>query len=198
MRCPSPVSVLAFALLLLTAGGAAAQSDVFCICTDAASGTCGGNLEVDVPGSCTIHFVLAQPSGSPVMAWEARVTVEGSATYVGGWTLTAGLNVGSGDDYTVGLQLGGLNGLSPNSVGLVPLMSMTVMLLGEGPLLFKVGPVPGSASFPDGTPGYLVGVNTMKPATVCSGDFDRPVFTLNNGDADQQGTWGEVKTLYSH
>ena len=116
---------------------------------------------------------------------------------MGNWA-GVGLNVGSGDDYTVGLQLDGMNGLSPNSVGLVPLMSMTVMLLGEGPLLFKVGPVSGSASFPDGTPGYLVGTNTLVPATACSGDYDRAVFTLNNGDADQQGTWGEVKTLYSH
>ncbi len=198
MRFPRPAPALFFALMLGAAAAASAQSDVFCVCTDATTGTCGGNLEVSVPGSCTVYLVLAQPSGSPVMAWEARVTVEGSATYVGGWTLAAGLNVGSGDNYTVGLQLGGLNGLMPNGVGLVPLMSMTVMLLGEGPLLFKVGPVPGSASFPDGTPGYLVGADTLKPASVCSGSFDRAVFTLNNGDADEQGTWGEVKTLYSH
>lgn len=196
MRSPRPAPALAFALLLLSAAAAVAQSDVFCICTDAASGICGGNLELEVPGSCTVYLVLAQPSGTPVLAWEARVTVEGSASYVGQWVLTAGLDVDSdAEDFLVGLSP---NSLMPNSAGLVPLMSMTLMLLGEGPLLFKVGPAPGSASFPDGTPGYLhtLGVNT--PATVCSGDFDRPVFTLNNGDADQQGTWGEVKTLYSH
>jgi len=196
MRSPRPAPALAFALLLLSAGAAAAQTDVFCICTDAASGNCGGNLELDVPGSCTVYLVLAQPSGTPVLVWEARVTIEGSASYVGHWELAAGLDVDSdAEDFLVGL---GESGLMPNNAGLVPLMSMTLMLLGDGPLLFKVGPAPGSASFPDGTPGYLhtLGVNT--PATVCSGDFDRPVFTLNNGDADQQGTWGEVKTLYSH
>lgn len=197
MRSHRSALILLPALMLGAPASTLAQSDVFCVCTDAEAGTCGGNLELAVPGSCTVYLVLANPSGTPVLAWEARVTVEGSASYVGNW-VCVGLNVGSGDDYTVGLQLDGMNGLSPNSAGLVPLMSMTVLLLGEGPLLFKVGPVPGSASFPDGMPGYLhtLGVNT--PATVCSGDYERAVFTLNHGDADQQGTWGEVKTLYSH
>ncbi len=196
MRSHRFALILVPALILGAAASAPAQSDVFCVCTDAESGTCGGNLELAVPGSCTVYLVLAHPSGTPVRAWEARVSVEGSATYVGNWALTAGIDADSDDeDYLVGL---GAGPLMPNSAGMVPLLYMTVMLLGEGPLLFKVGPAPGSASFPDGTPGYLhtLGVNT--PATVCSGDYDRAVFTLNNGDADQQGTWGEVKTLYSH
>jgi hypothetical protein len=196
MRSHRSALILVPALLLGAPAATFAQSDVFCVCTDAESGTCGGNLELAVPGSCTVYLVLAHPSGTPVLSWEAHVTVEGSATYVGNWTLTAGTDYDNdGDDFLVGL---GVNGLMPNSAGMVPLLYMTVMVLGEGPLLFKVGPAPGSASFPDGTPGYLhtLGVNT--PATVCSGDYDRAVFTLNNGDADQQGTWGEVKTLYSH
>ena len=196
MRSHRSALILLPALLLGAPASAPAQSDVYCVCTDAESGTCGGNLELAVPGSCTVYLVLAHPSGTPVMAWEARVTVEGSATYVGNWTLTAGMDFDNDDDdFLVGL---GVDGLAPNSAGMVPLLYMTVMLLGEGPLLFKVGPAPDSASFPDGTPGYqhTLGVNT--PATVCSGDYDRAVFTLNNGDADQQGTWGEVKTLYSH
>lgn len=196
MRFPHPALILVPALMLGAPASTLAQSDVFCICTDVESGTCGGNLELAVPGSCTVYLVLAQPSGTPVLVWEACVTVEGSATYVGNWTLTAGMDFDNDDDdFLVGL---GVDGLAPNSAGMVPLLYMTVMVLGEGPLLFKVGPAPGSASFPDGTPGYLhtLGVNT--PATVCSGDYDRAVFTLNNGDADQQGTWGEVKTLYSH
>lgn len=195
MRFPRPALVLVFVLTLGAAAAATAESDVFCICTDATSGPCGGNVEVPVPGSCTVYLVLSQPSGSPVLSWEARVTIEGSAAHVGTWTLTAGLDFDSDeDDFLVGL---GVGGLAPNSAGMVPLLYRTVMLLGEGPLRFKVGPAPGSASFPDGTPGYLhtLGINT--PATVCSGDYDRPVFTLNNGDADEQGTWGEVKTLYS-
>ena len=195
MRCPRPALVLFFVLTLGAAAAATAESDVFCICTDVTSGTGGGNVEVVVPGSCTVYLVLAQPSGSPVLGWEAHVTVEGSASYVGTWTLTAGMDFDNdSDDYLVGL---GVDGLMPNSAGMVPLLYMTVMLLGEGPLFFKVGPAPDSASFPDGTPGYLHTLGTNTPATVCSGDFDRPVFTLNNGDADQQGTWGEVKNLYS-
>lgn len=195
MRSHRAALILLPALMLGAPATALAQSDVFCVCTDAEAGTCGGNLELAVPGSCTVYLVLANPSGTPVLAWEAHVTVEGSATYVGNWTLTAGTDYDNDDD---DFLVGFVDGLAPNSAGMVPLLYMTVMLLGEGPLLFKVGPAPGSASFPDGTPGYLhtLGVNT--PATVCSGDYERAVFTLNNGDADQQGTWGEVKTLYSH
>jgi hypothetical protein len=123
------------------------------------------------------------------------VSLEGSAAYVGEWALTAGLNIGTGDEFIVALTLDGMNGLMPNISGTVPLLSMNLLLLGEGPLFFKVGPLPGSVTF-DEAPGFISGDHVRRPATVCSGSYDRPVFTVNNGAAAQEGTWGEVKSLY--
>jgi hypothetical protein len=79
-----------------------------------------------------------------------------------------------------------------------PIPGMTVRIQDDGaPVRFFVGPIPGSASFPQGVPGYVHTLGFNTPATVCSGDFGEPVFSINGAVATDRDTWGAIKSVYS-
>lgn len=190
--CPTILAVL-----LATAVAASAQQDAFCICLDPMDPTnCGGNVVIPVGVPTTIWLCLLNPTGVQVMCWEARLTDDRAVGAItGSWSLNGGLDVDSDpEDFVVGNCPAPW---VPNTAGAVPLASMRVVVLGDGvPVRFFVGPIPGSVSFPQGTPGYVHTLGFNTPATVCSGDFDEPVFSINGVVAAEGGTWGAIKGMY--
>jgi hypothetical protein len=184
---------LVFPLLLVLAAApyAAAQTDVYCICSESTQG-CGGNLDVAAFTQRTIYFSLTNPSGGTVSAWEARIRIEGDGNIFGEWALTSGLNVGSGSDYIVGM---GSEHLGANSSGLVPLMTMNVLVMSTEPVGFFIEGVPGSVSF-NGVPGYLDGSGNFVDCTTCATSEILPAFSINLHIEDDEREWGEVKTIY--
>ncbi len=192
-----PFIPLLVIMVLAAAGGARAQADVFCICLDPMDpSNCGGNVVIPVGVPTTIWLCLLDPTGVQVICWEARMTDDRAVGAItGNWAPNGGLDVDSDpEDFVVGNCPAPW---VPNAAGVVPLASMRVVVLDDGvPVRFFVGPIPGSASFPSGTPGYVhtLGINT--PATACSGDFDEPVFSINGVVAAADGNWGAIKGSY--
>lgn len=198
MSFSSRICQAAVAVLLTTAVGASAQQDAFCICLDPMDpSSCGGNVVIPVGMPTTVWLCLLNPTGVSVMCWEARVTDDRAVGAItGSWTLNGGLDVDSDpEDFVVGSCPAPW---VPNTAGVVPLASMQVVVLGDGvPVRFFVGPIPGSVSFPQGTPGYVHTLGFNTPATVCSSDFDEPVFSINGVVATGVDTWGAIKSAYS-
>ncbi|MDO9693168.1 MAG: hypothetical protein Q7W56_00395 [Candidatus Latescibacteria bacterium] len=190
-----PLLVIA---VLAAAGGASAQQDAFCICLDPTDpNTCGGNAVIPVGVPTPIWLCLLEPSGDQVLAWEARVTDDrGADTISGEWCLNGGLDVDSvPGNFVVGSCPAPWQ---PNAAGVITFASMMVRVLDDGvPVSFFVGPIPGSISFPQGVPGYVHTLGFNTPATVCSGDFDEPVFSINGVVAADVDTWGAIKSAYS-
>jgi hypothetical protein len=174
--------LLTVAVVLLTAaGGALAQQDAFCICIDpTAPAGCGGNADIPLFVPTNIYLCLLNPSGSPVRAWEARITQTHATSMIGTWMMS-GLDVDNDpEDFVIG---NGASPLVPNAQNVIVLGSMQVVIVnGSASIEFFIGPIPGSVSFPQGTPGYVhtLGINT--PATVCGGDFNSPVFSINGNN----------------
>lgn len=186
------------AMLLATAVGASAQQDVFCICLDPLNpNSCGGNVEIPVDEPTNIYLCLLNPSGSQVLCWEARVTdSRQDGAMLGEWNVSGGLDVDADpENFVVGNCP---TPWQPNVAGVCVFAGMTVRVQDDGaPVRFFVGPIPGSVSFPQGVPGYVHTLGFNTPATVCSGDFDAPVFSINGVVAAGQDTWGAIKSAYS-
>ncbi len=190
--CPTILAVL-----LATAAGASAQQDVMCICLDPMfPSSCGGNAVIPVGEPRTIYLCLVNPSGTPMRGWLARVTdSRQDGDMIGEWTMY-GLDADM-DPYNY-MVVPEPCPHYPNAANVVVLGSMWLRALDEtAPIEFFVGPIPGDVIFPEGTPGYVhtPGINT--PATVCSGDFDEPVFSINGVVAANKNTWGAIKSAYS-
>ena len=185
------------AVLLATAVGASAQQDAFCICLDPLNpNSCGGNVEIPAGETTNIYLCLLNPSGTQVICWEARVTdSRQDGDLIGEWAMY-GLDVDMDpDNYVIGTDPAPSY---PNAANVVVLGGMWLRVLDEtAPIEFFVGPIPGSASFPQGVPGYVHTLGFNTPATVCSGDFDEPVFSINGAVAADTDTWGTIKGAYS-
>lgn len=195
-------SLIALCLLACAASSAMAYpgpDSMGIYAEDDAMGPVATCINIPVFTQQNVYMVLANPSGSQVLAWEATVEHTGQpGLFVGTWTLTAGLNVGTGNNYIVGL---GASPLVPNAAGVVTLMSMEVLLLADVPVEFFIKPVAGSTSFAD-TPGYQAVLGVMSPCVTSTGTtagvYDIPVFRVNGNCvvANEGRTWGSVKTLY--
>lgn len=196
MSFRSRVRPAILAVVLATAVGASAQQDVMCICLDPLNpNSCGGNAVIPAGEPRMIYLCLVNPSGSPVMAWLARVTdSRQDGDMIGEWAMD-GLDADMDpDNYMVAPEPAPAY---PNAADVVVLGVMWLRVLDEtAPIEFFVGPIPGDVIFPEGTPGYThtLGINT--PATVCSGDFDEPVFSINGTVAADRVNWGAIKGAY--
>ncbi|MBU1071931.1 hypothetical protein KKG45_01655, partial [bacterium] len=175
------------------AAGAAAQSDVMCICADdEASATCGGNVDAAAFSQLTLYFCVLDPSEPEIKAWEAYLEIEGEDNLQGAWrVLGEGINFAPAPEFQVGITGAPL---TPNNANLIPLLSMHAFILNEAPILFFIRPVPGSLGFPD-LPGYACYVADPRPCTPC-GTENWPSFTINSAAEDEEKAWGEVKSLY--
>ena len=148
----------------------------------------------------TAYLLITRPSHGEVVAWEARIVSEVDAFSAGSWVLAnGGTNVGEGDDYIVGL------GANPIGVtGQAVILATRDMVFFGMPTdfaLFYLGGVPGSLSFPDGTPGYAADLGLFVPGQVWHGSLDEPVASVNDSSicdtvANENMAWGHVKSLY--
>ncbi|MBK7702401.1 MAG: hypothetical protein IPI34_05630 [bacterium] len=187
-----PLLVIA---VLAAAGGARAQADVFCICTDPQDWSCYRCIDTPVFVATNIYLVLHQPSGAQVLSWEARLTHDNADGMIGAWTFSGVDADPDADNFVVDCTAAPLQ---PDQQNAFVLAAMQVIVVNaHAPILFYIGPVPGSTAFPDGTPGYVHTVGTATPAAVCGGDFSEPVFKINLCTSDAEGSgWGAIKALY--
>ena len=187
--CPAILAVL-----LATAVAASAQQDAFCICLDPMDpSTCGGNAVIPVGVPTNIYLCLLNPSGSPVWVWVARITdSRQEGDMLGEWEMW-GLDAWMDPfDYVVAPEP---CPAVPNAANVVRLGMMQVRVLDQtAPIEFFIGPVPSFIGF---TPGYVHTMGIDTPATVCSGDVDEPVFSINGVVAADVDTWGAIKSAYS-
>jgi hypothetical protein len=153
-----------------------------------------------------IYMCITNPSGADVKAWEAHITNTNAASMIGTWSMF-GLDVDpDAEDFVVG---NGAQPLVPNEQGVVVLGSMQVIILNAAATIeFTISHIPGSATFPDGTPGYvhILGINipcmTATGGTPGSPYVYNPVFRINGTEAGQcivaeeEASWSEIKTLY--
>jgi hypothetical protein len=140
------------------------------------------------------YLLLTNPSGGQVLAWEANVVSQIAALSPGTWAINGGLNVGTGDNFIVGM--GGTPHVAAPAVLLATRSIMFFMVTGEN-AAFTVGGVPGSTSF-DGTPGYQAILGVMTPCQSPTGSFTAPQSIINGTCtiADEAMAWGSVKSLY--
>lgn len=184
------------AVSLTAAPGARAQIDALCICDNQegrlGEGCTGMPAFVPTP----IYLLLCFPSGAQVLSWEARVTHDNANVLIGSWVVN-GVDVDpDAEDFVVDCTSAPL---LPNPQDVIVLASMQAIVLDASERIqFFIGPVPGSATFPEGAPGYVHTVGTATPAYVCSGDYTLPVFHINMClmDAVEQADWGAIKALY--
>jgi hypothetical protein len=152
-----------------------------------------------------IYMCLTNPSGAQVQAWEARITNTNAASMIGTWSMF-GLDVDSdAEDFVIG---NGANPLVPNAQHVVVLGSMQVIILNAASIIdFTVSHIPGSVSFPAGTPGYVHTLGVLTPCQTATGGSGNPyvynpVFRINSGSpgacivAEEEASWSEIKTLY--
>ena len=165
----------------MISGVAVAQQDVMCVCIDPEnSSICGGNVDVGLFQTQDLYLLITNPSAHQVAAWEAQVEIVTTVNYFGSWQiLNNGLNVGTGNNYLVGL---GASPTQPNADGSMVLMHIPLTVADtSAPIEIYVRRFEGSTSFPDG-PGYAVAAGITIPCTTCSGDPDIPVITINGED----------------
>ncbi|MBC8366474.1 hypothetical protein H8E52_03605 [bacterium] len=146
----------------------------------------------------TNHSV-AEPA---ILGWEARLEIDGNPMVAipSSWNLTSGaLNVGSGDDYICGTTNPPLAFTGTATV----LADITLTFIGYevGPYAnFSVGRATGSLTYPDGG-GYASQVGFPTPCQHIFGAWGTPSAWVNGGEncdiiANEEMTWGSVKTLY--
>jgi hypothetical protein len=189
-------SLVLVAAALAAAGGARAQADVFCLCIEPQDWSCYRCIITAAFVPTNIYLVLRQPSGAQVLSWEARVTHDNADDMIGVWTFDGVDADPDAEDLVVDCSAAPLQ---PDQQNAFVLAAMQVVVLdAHEPFLFSIGPVPGSAVFPEGTPGYVHTAGTATPAAVCSGDFSEPVFKINfcTSDAADDAGWGAIKALY--
>ncbi len=178
MRVPIRFCLALFAALLALVGVALAQQDAFCICIDPTEpANCGGNADIAAFVPTNIYLCLLNPSGNQVLAWEGRITQTNASSMIGTWVMS-GLDVDNDpQDFVIG---NGASPLVPNTQDVVVMGQMQVIILNaSAEIEFFIGPIPGSVSFPNGTPGYVHTLGYNTPATVCGGNFASPVFSIN-------------------
>jgi hypothetical protein len=142
------------------------------------------------------YLLLTNPSGAQVLAWEAKIVSNVAALSPGNWAINGGLNVGTGENFIVGM------GGTPHFAGTEPVLlasrqMMFFMVTGES-ATFTVMGVPGSTSF-DGTPGYQAILGVMTPCQSPTGSFTAPQSFVNGSCdvvANEDMAWGSVKSLY--
>lgn len=182
--------------IISSAAGYPGPDNIGIYLTDDAVGDVVAGCSVPQFQSVQVHLCLSLPSASTIAAWESRIEIEGRGfNFFEGWYVNQGLNVGSGDDYIVGL---GQDHLLPNAQGVVKLMTMNVTCLDTStPIRFFVKPVSDSVSF-ENSPGYLAGAGDLRTLEPSTGGFDMPVFVINGEMpiANESAAWGQVKSLY--
>ncbi len=153
-----------------------------------------------------IYMCITNPSGAEVKAWEAHITNTNAASMIGTWSMF-GLDVdGDPEDFVVG---NGASPLQPNAQNVVVLGSMQLIILNPAAVIeFTVSHIPGSVSFPGGTPGYVHTLGFNTPCMTATGGTAgspfvyNPVFRVNGPNAGQcivaneDASWSEIKTLY--
>ncbi|MDO9693561.1 MAG: hypothetical protein Q7W56_02420 [Candidatus Latescibacteria bacterium] len=154
-----------------------------------------------------LYMCITNPSGSPVLAWEARITNNAPAgAIIGNWVMS-GLDVDNDpEDFVVG---NGLNPLQPNAQGVVVLGELQLFVVNPAVTIdFTITHIPGSVSFPGGTPGYVHTLGFNTPCYTATGGTAgppyvyNPVFRVNGPEAGQcivaneDASWSEIKTLY--
>lgn len=200
--------LLVLSLLVLTASMAWAYPgpDSMGIYADVTStGSVANCVTVPAFVPTNIYMCITNPSGESVKAWEARITNTNAASMIGTWAMF-GLDVDSDpEDFVVG---NGASPLTPNEQNVVVLGSMQVIILNAASVIdFTITHIPGSVSFPGGTPGYVhtLGINTpCYTATGGSGSpyVYNPAFRINGPSAgqcivaDEEASWSDIKSLY--
>ena len=161
----------------VTGSVAFAQQDVICVCLDPnMTDSCGGNTNADFLGHVIARLCIVNPSNTQVKAWEALVEISNPAAWVGNWLLAGGANYATPPEFVVGA---GADPLYPNAANVVLLASIDLLILDvTNPIEIFVRGIPGSLSFPDG-PGYSWEAGFPVPLSVCSGDQNVPLFTIN-------------------
>ncbi len=153
-----------------------------------------------------IYMCITNPSDSPVLAWEARITNTNAASMIGTWSMF-GLDVDNDpEDFVVG---NGAGPLEPNAQNVVVLGSMQLIILNASAVIdFTISHIPGSVSFPGGTPGYVHTLGFNTPCYTATGGTPgtpfvyNPVFRVNGPSAgqcivaDEEASWSDIKTLY--
>ncbi|NTV04842.1 hypothetical protein HGA89_08065 [bacterium] len=153
-----------------------------------------------------IYMCITNPSDSPVLAWEARITNTNAASMIGTWSMF-GLDVDNDpEDFVVG---NGAGPLDPNAQNVVVLGSMQLIILNAAAVIdFTISHIPGSVSFPGGTPGYVHTLGFNTPCYTATGGTPgtpfvyNPVFRVNGPEAgqcivaDEEASWSDIKTLY--
>ena len=152
-----------------------------------------------------LYLCITGLSTSQVAGWEAQVEIvpdADSGAFFGSWTLVAGLNVGSGINYQVGI---GDGPLPPNAHNVVTVMTMAMAVIDDtAPIEFYIRGVPGSLSFPPDGLGYAPDVGLEISCLSSTGGPTTPVFIVNPDEGselcpivgNEDATWGHVKTLY--
>ena len=163
------------------------------------------NVPAFVPTN--IYMCITNPENSPVLAWEARITNNAPAgALIGNWVMS-GLDVDNDpDDFVVG---NGAAPLDPNAQNVVVLGQMQVIILNTAAVIdFTIAHIPGSVSFPGGTPGFVHTLGFNTPCFPATGGTPgtpyvyNPVFRINGPQAgqclvgDEDASWSEIKTLY--
>jgi hypothetical protein len=153
-----------------------------------------------------IYMCITNPSGASVRAWEARITNTNASSMIGNWIMS-GLDVDNDpEDFVIG------NGAAPlvaNEQNVVVLGTMQVIITNAASVIdFTISNIPGSVSFPGGTPGYVHTLGFNTPCYPAAGGTAgppyvyNPVFRINGPEAGQcivaneEASWSEIKTLY--
>ena len=164
---------------------------------------------VTVPAfvATNLYMCITNPSGASVLAWEARITNNAPAgAMIGTWSMF-GLDVDNDpDDFVVG---NGAQPLVANEQGVVVLGSMQLIVINAAAVIdFTITHIPGSVSFPGGTPGYVHTLGFNTPCYTATGGTAgppyvyNPVFRVNGPNAGQcivaneEASWSEIKSLY--
>jgi hypothetical protein len=155
----------------------------------------------------TAFLMLTNPTttNSEVIAWEARLTIEGNPMIPipPRWTVI-------GNEYQDGLTnpdyVESVNVPITGPVTMLAHITITFIGYEVSPFgEFTIGPVPGSTNFPD-DPGYMVEPGKPIPANGIFGQWNIPVAWINGGYGGcdpitfptpaERMTWSAVKTLY--
>ncbi len=181
------LALMATALLTVVAGLAVAEDEIGIFFDQVATENC-----IDIGQSTTTldaYLLLLEPTTS-VFGWECSVEVENAFVLEVDLAGQA-VNVGSGDEYVVGLS----SPLPANTA--VQLARMSVMVVTGDQAGFYIFPV--TLSSLDGTPSYADGGNPeillpMTPHTIGANSLVAGINLPNC--IPTESTWGRVKTIY--
>ncbi|MDO9171417.1 MAG: hypothetical protein Q7W29_06255, partial [bacterium] len=175
----SPLFLFCFVAVLAAAGGASAQISP---CPDAIGiyfDQDAYQFDIAYAGNMTplnVYLIVTHPTGDYIRAWECRITETSTFTTPGSWSLNGGLDVDADPwDFVVGQEW------CPVVDSTVLLASKTMYGTSASTATYKVTGIPGSISFPGGTPGYVHTLGFNTPLQVATGELGSPQACVNAG-----------------